>query len=60
MTGPWLRVVRGEPDPAELAALVAVLSTLARGETGEPARVRPVRWTASGTGWRATRRWSRH
>ena len=35
---PVLRVVRGEPGPADLAALVAVLSARAGGATAPPTR----------------------
>jgi hypothetical protein len=45
--GPLLRVVKGEPTPEELAALVTVLASLA----GPPAA--PVRRTAA---WNAPRR----
>lgn len=34
---PVLRIVRGEPDEAELAALAAVVAGLASGERPEPA-----------------------
>lgn len=35
--GPHLRVVRGNPSDEELAALIAVVSTLARAEDEKPA-----------------------
>jgi hypothetical protein len=34
---PWLRVVRGEPTPEELAALVAVLATRSAAVAPAPA-----------------------
>lgn len=41
---PLLRVVRGEPTPEELAALVAVLA--AKGTGGEPTAPKPASaWT---------------
>jgi hypothetical protein len=42
---PVLRVVRGNPDPAELAALVAVVTAAASSSSDEPARVRSS-WAA--------------
>jgi len=61
MTAPLLRVVRGNPTPEELAALVAVISTRGSAEP-EPAPVRslwarPVLRTALPHGpgaWRAS------
>jgi len=45
---PYLRVVRGEPDDAELAALTAVVLTLKTARTGtEPAA--PSRWSDRGS-----------
>ncbi|WP_369391992.1 acyl-CoA carboxylase subunit epsilon [Streptomyces sp. CG1] len=43
-----LRIVRGNPDPHELAALTAVLVGLGRRGTGPPAPVGP----APSGGWR--------
>ncbi len=47
MTAPALRVVRGEPDDAELAAVVAVLAALAA-QADPPT---PVRRPGAGGGW---------
>ena len=46
---PFLRVVRGEPDDAEVAALTAAVAALAaaRGESGEPAG--RSRWSERGS-----------
>jgi hypothetical protein len=42
---PLLRVVRGDPDDAELAALTAVVASLASGEApGEDSATPPSRW----------------
>lgn len=62
--GPVLRVVSGRPTNEELAALVAVLSTVSSGEDAPPAPA-PSRWSAPGArlrtaygpsrgGWRAS------
>lgn len=48
---PMLRVIRGgEPTPAELAALVAVIASRSGGEPDEPKKLRePLSaWVASG------------
>ena len=42
---PLLRVVRGEPAPEELAALIAVISARAAGGGGEEAPTAPSLWT---------------
>ena len=41
---PLLRIVRGEPDDAELAALVAVVAGLGSGGEGEKAVERRSAW----------------
>ncbi|OLT39763.1 acetyl-CoA carboxylase biotin carboxyl carrier protein subunit [Saccharomonospora sp. CUA-673] len=41
---PLLRVVRGEPDDVELAALTAVVAGLAAGDSGEEPAPRRSRW----------------
>lgn len=41
---PLLRVVRGTPDDAELAALTAVVAALAAGDSPEPAPRPRSRW----------------
>lgn len=41
---PLLRVVRGTPDDAELAALTAVVAALAAGDRPEPAPRPRSRW----------------
>ncbi|MGW4648710.1 acyl-CoA carboxylase epsilon subunit [Kitasatospora sp. NPDC004289] len=53
--GTW-RVVRGRPDPRELAVLAAVLAAVARRAAGEPRRARAgvPGWAA---GHRAARSW---
>ena len=59
---PLLRVVRGEPDAAELAALVAVVSAVGSGDSAAPqARrsawsdpARTLRSTVPVGGWRAS------
>lgn len=43
-----LRIVRGNPDPHELAALTAVLFGLGRRDTAPPAPAGPAPWA----GWR--------
>ncbi len=44
-TSPLLRVVRGRPDDAELAALTVVVAGLAAASAGEVERPRPrTRW----------------
>jgi hypothetical protein len=44
---PLLSVVRGEPDPAELAAVVVVLTGLARqAESGGSTQRRPRLWSS--------------
>jgi hypothetical protein len=64
MSAPYLRVVKGDPTPAEIAALVAVLSAraaavedAARPRSGyadpaarlrAPLRIGPGAWVASG------------
>ncbi len=47
-----LRVIKGEPTPEELAALVAVVSAKAA-SAGEPEPSRPSNWAAY---WRSVRR----
>lgn len=47
---PLLRVVRGEPDPAELAALVMVLAAASRTASPEPGEQAPP-----GRNWGAPR-----
>jgi hypothetical protein len=59
---PALRVVRGEPDAAELAALVTVLAAASSGEGRPPAPVRSawadpsrsVRTPLTRGGWRTS------
>jgi hypothetical protein len=46
---PVLRIVRGEPSPEELAALVAVLSARSGGGAAEPESRRSA-WGRPGTG----------
>lgn len=50
MGAPILRVVRGEPGPEEVAALVAVLSTIA-GAADAGSVPRPKRSAWSDPGW---------
>lgn len=52
MTDPVLRVVKGDPTPEELAALIAVISTRAVPAPASP-DPRPSDWS---TYWRTTRR----
>ncbi|HWH30484.1 MAG TPA: acyl-CoA carboxylase subunit epsilon [Mycobacteriales bacterium] len=47
---PLLRVVRGNPTPEEIAALVAVLAL--RGPAVEPEPVPPSRWASRAAGLR--------
>ena len=64
---PVIRVLRGNPDPAELAALVLVLMTLgnrsarmaAPSTTDDSGRRRPG-WLDVHRGYRAPGSWSRH
>jgi hypothetical protein len=44
---PLLRVVRGDPTPAELAALIAVVGARSAGAEAEPAP--PSRWNRPAT-----------
>ncbi|QIY95531.2 acyl-CoA carboxylase subunit epsilon [Streptomyces sp. S1D4-11] len=46
-----LRIVRGNPDPHELAALTAVLFGVGRRDTARPAPAGPAPWG----GWRRRR-----
>lgn len=43
---PFLRIVRGDPTPEELAALVAVLSSLGGGDPAPPSHT--SHWNAPG------------
>ena len=45
-SGPVLRVVRGNPTPEEVAALVTVLAALAAARPAAPAAVPASRWTS--------------
>ena len=45
-TAPLLRVVRGEPSPEELAAVVAVVFARRRATGAEPAPAAPSLWAA--------------
>jgi hypothetical protein len=65
MSRPLLRIVRGEPDDAELAALTAVVLSVAAAAAATPEPASRSRWadraalvrrpTASGPGaWRAS------
>ncbi|EWC62987.1 hypothetical protein UO65_1697 [Actinokineospora spheciospongiae] len=57
---PLLRVVRGHPDPEELAALTAVLVAAAAATTPEPPPPAPApRWARPdrATGFRGPRSW---
>ncbi|MEV0589368.1 acyl-CoA carboxylase epsilon subunit [Nonomuraea sp. NPDC050310] len=58
MSAPVLRVLRGRPGDADLAALAAVL-ILARpgGESGPPA-ARAASWLRSGAGYLAPGAWT--
>jgi hypothetical protein len=63
---PVIRVLRGNPDPAELAALVLVLMTLGSRSarmvapsTTDSGRRRPG-WLDAHRGYRAPGSWSRH
>ena len=49
---PLLRVVRGEPTPDELAALVAVVAAAAGGSDEPPPRPRHGRWSDPAAGLR--------
>ncbi|RAY12157.1 acyl-CoA carboxylase subunit epsilon [Actinomadura craniellae] len=49
---PFLQIVRGDPTPEEIAALVAVLTARARAAAGPPPR-RTSEWTARSRGVRA-------
>ncbi|WP_370966681.1 acyl-CoA carboxylase subunit epsilon [Amycolatopsis sp. cg9] len=51
-----LRVVRGTPDDAELAALVTALTVLAAGSRPEPAGEAVAGWRARGAGEPLVRR----
>ncbi|HET6529309.1 MAG TPA: acyl-CoA carboxylase subunit epsilon [Actinoplanes sp.] len=50
---PLVRVLRGEPAPDELAALVAVLLT----RSSSPPRAAASAWAASGRPWAGHRSW---
>jgi hypothetical protein len=41
---PVIRVVRGDPDPDELAALVVVITRMLTAQGGDPPTSRAVRW----------------
>ena len=47
MTGPLLRVVKGDPSDEELAALVAVVSAMGAAQVTAEAKPRP-QWSAPG------------
>ena len=54
---PALRIVRGDPTPEEVAALVAVLATSATEGEAPPARHRS-RWSDPAVRLGTTRRWT--
>jgi hypothetical protein len=51
---PLLRVVRGEPDDAELVALTAVVLGMAAAPQAEPAQPQPSAWADRASALRRT------